>query len=261
MVSFFDRNVLEQTSFDSALPTGNATIVHRFDKPGRFSVAMSPDGTKVVNTRTVYVEHPPSPDAAKRAAGQPALAPPRPGQESGPAVAVAFDIGARHLDTAAGPGPEAGGLLVGGYASFTALTGGAHHVLVHRVTPEGEQVPEFDSRRLGRTDTFAFTALRPGTYAITNALTGHEGRLVVTYPEVRPVPYLPPAPVTVTSGSGGFEPNEVRVGTAQGVIFHVEADSRIVVELVEPDDGPVDRVRRPVASRRRRLPPDRGKVR
>jgi hypothetical protein len=237
-----------------------AAVVHRFDRPGRYAVALSADGKRVVSTSTVYVDPPPSHERARQAdAGgegveaqerRPTLEPPRPGADPSMAVHLAVDVSRPEDDRP--DGPKVAGLLVGGYASFTAPTGGGHHVRIHRVGPSGQEELEFDISRLRGADTFACNPLRPGAYAMRDLGTGHEGRLQVSYPVVGRSPYQPGEPAQVTCGGGGFEPAQVVVGPAQGVVFTITGESRIVVELVEPDDGPAAADRRPVARRTRR---------
>jgi hypothetical protein len=266
MKPFVDRATLEQTSFDSALPSGTAAVVHRFQREGRYAVALSPDGKQVVETRTIYVEHPRADAAAARAEGAKprdiVLEPPRPFPEH-PQLPQAIELDVSRSATLAGAAaadadqiatPQVAGLVTGGYASFTAPTGGAHHVVITRIGADGEQEKEFDSTRLGATDAFAITLFRPGTYAMRNAVGGREGRLVVHYPQIGRTAYRPAEPVTVAVHERGFEPGELTIGPGQGVIFQVAAESRITVELLEPDDGPGDAGRKTSLATRRVRP-------
>src|SRR5215216_3077494 len=62
-----------------------AVIVHRFDRPGRYAMALSPDGEQVVETRTIFVgEQPDEPTAAKDAPRARRLEPPRPDRGGAP---------------------------------------------------------------------------------------------------------------------------------------------------------------------------------
>jgi hypothetical protein len=36
----------------------------------------------------------------------------------------------------------------------------------------------------------------------------------------------------------GFDPELLKIGPAQGLIFRFEAAARLAMELLEPDDGP-----------------------
>jgi hypothetical protein len=257
MRPFADRALLEQTTFDSATPSGTALVMHRFAQPGRYALALSPDGETVVETRTIFVGDE-EPDGTAERSGRRAseLRPPRPAATGSPlpqAIAVDLRPIPHHVSAAAPPVP--GTVSEGGYASFTAPAGQAHRVVVSRVGSAGLEGTEFDSARLAESDVFAVTILRPGTYRIANRIGGHEGKLVVTYPVVGRAPYRPPEPVTIHSREGHFEPDSVTIGPGQGVIFQVVAESHIVVELVEPDDGPGDAPgRRPPLARRRLRP-------
>jgi hypothetical protein len=141
----------------------------------------------------------------------------------------------------AAPGTVAGQrhskLDAGGFASFTsAHARSASSVIVaHK---RGAKDPEFDSRRLGEPDIFALTLVRPGLYVVRNTLAKAEGRIVVAYPLVGERPYRPPDPVDVLCTKKGFEPERLEIQSAQGIIFRFETAAHVVVELLEPDDGP-----------------------
>ena len=78
----------------------------------------------------------------------------------------------------------------------------------------------------------------------------------VTYPVVGPTPYRPPAPVTVERDAEGFSTEALTLGPVQGVVFRVAVESRLLIDLVEPDDGPSD-TERPLARWTKPLPTER----
>ena len=251
MKASINRALLEQTSFDSARPSGTAIVVHRFPDEGRFAVALRGDDDGE-ETRTILVEpvRGPTGGGAGGAGG------------SAFPEGVLVDTASRRPVAGRPTRPQPPDLLsvgAGGYASFTAPPGQGRRVVVTRISPAGEREDEvFDSSRLRATDAFAVTLLRPGTYVMRNTLGRGEGKVVVTYPEVGRAPYRPAEPVTVTCDDSGFSPDAVTVGPGQGIIFAAGAECRITVELVGPDDGPGGErpPRRPVARRRLR-PQDR----
>jgi plastocyanin len=251
MKASINRAALEQTSFDSALPSGAAAVVHRFEQEGRYSVALVAEGDEVVDTRTIFVE--PSRRSAEKDA---VLEPPRPGPERASAPdSVVIDVGVRPRVAGRAAVPEQPpvvALSAGGYASFTAPSGRSHRVVVTRIGTSREQETEFDSTRLRASDVFAVTLLRPGAYIMKNAIGGHGGRVVVTYPKVGRGPYRPAEALVVDCDENGFRPDAVTIGPAQGIVFKPTAECRITVELVEPDDGPpgTREQRRPPLARR-----------
>jgi hypothetical protein len=84
------------------------------------------------------------------------------------------------------------------------------------------------------------TLVRPGLYAVRNTLAKAkaEGRIVVTYPVVGERPYRPADPVDVVCTKKGFDPERLEIGPAQGIIFRFQTAAHLLVELLEPDDGP-----------------------
>jgi hypothetical protein len=107
---------------------------------------------------------------------------------------------------------------------------------------------DLDTRRLGPRSLFAVTLVRPGRYRLVNALTGSEADVVVTYPKVGRTPYRPPAPLEIRCTAEGFGASRFTVSPAQGIIFRLATESRIQLDLVEPDDGPGGERPRPKAS-------------
>ena len=95
---------------------------------------------------------------------------------------------------------------------------------------------------------FAVTLVRPGRYRLTNTISGAEAAVVVTYPKVGKTPYRPPEPLEIDCGAKGFGASKFTISPAQGIIFRLSTESRIQLELVEPDDGPKQRGSQPKAS-------------
>jgi hypothetical protein len=220
MSARFNSLFLSQTTFDSASPLGSAVVVHRFDDEGEYDVELGRED-EMTDRVALTVAPRAKKEANKDMASQPS--------------SVRIDI------AGAAPGKVAGQrhnrLDAGGYASFTsAHARSSGSVIVAR--KRGAKDVEFDSRRLGERDVFALTLVRPGLYAVRNTLGKAEGRIVVTYPVVGERPYRPAEPVDVLCTKKGFDPDRLEIGPAQGIIFRFESAAHLVVELLEPDDGP-----------------------
>ncbi len=216
MSARFNSLFLNQKTFDSASPLGSAVVVHRFDDEGEYDVEFGREGEVPDRVALSVV-----PQGKKAQASQ----------ESSVTIDVA----------GAAPGTIARSrhsrLDVGGFSAFTsAHARSSGSVIVAR--KQGAKGAEFDSRRLGEPDIFAVTLVRPGLYAVRNTLAKTEGRIVVTYPVVGDIPYRPADPVGVVCTKKGFDPERLEIGPAQGIIFRFETAARLVVELLEPDDGP-----------------------
>lgn len=122
---------------------------------------------------------------------------------------------------------------------FVSEGPGGFSVRLDRV---GKKGGSFDSRELGEGDVFIASLLRPGRYRLSDRHHKYEGTIRVSYPEPGKAPYRPKPPVSVRVTAKGFEPAEVAVGPAQGVVLTVESPkSALVVDCVEPDDGPEKR--------------------
>jgi len=241
MQLFVNRSLLEQTSFDSAAPSGLAAVVHRFSDPGPYVLTFLRDEHVIARYPLAVLEEPPKQEARpvqlridldKLRQGVP---------ERPPALLAPTPAGER-------PAPFV--LGVGGYAQFTSSRReGSYAILAERA--EGHAKSEqFDSRRLAAADVFAVTMIRPGTYSLTNTLTGAKGSITVAYPTIGKEPYRPPAPLSVESAGHGFVPATIDLQPAQGIIFRFAVPSRIKIDLVEPNDGPaqvVERQARPAA--------------
>jgi hypothetical protein len=211
----FNSMFLNQTTFDSASPMGSAVVVHRIDEEGEYDVEVGREDE--VPDRVGLSVAP----QGKKASAAPS--------------SVTIDIAGAAPGTIARQRHHQ--LDVGGYASFTsAQARSSGSVIV--VRKRGAKDAEFDSRRLGEPDIFAVTLVRPGLYSARNTLAKAEARIVVTYPVVGERPYRPAEPVDVLCTKKGFGREHVEIGPAQGIIFRFETAARIVVELLEPDDGP-----------------------
>jgi hypothetical protein len=126
----------------------------------------------------------------------------------------------------------------GGVVSFTGAAGIEHTGRIQQVSKAGRASTVWDSTKLVAGDLYALSIARPGTYSMRNSADGAEATVVVTYPVRGNRAYRPAAPVTVRCTERGFEPKEVTLGPLQGLVVQVEAPARVVIDLVEADDGP-----------------------
>ena len=258
-----DRRVLDQTTWDSGLLSGLASIVHRLDSPGDFLLTILRDDQPVLRVPLSVVE----PSSARPLAPKldVDLRSPR-GQVrrlatdlDAPVAAslsgyVTFNgMGERagHLITlersAAQPGEAPGREVPGREIPRPGIPGRGLPV---RGIPGREVVSppapaeRFDSRQLGSADVYAVTLLRPGVYAVTNLLTQATGMITVAYPTMGQTPYRPPAPLEITCSQTALDPADVQLQPAQGIIFRFQVPSRIKIELTQPIDRPDARMRR-----------------
>jgi hypothetical protein len=230
-----NRRVLEQTSFDSATPTGAAVVVHRFDRDGPYELAIMRDD-EVVDRRELRVRaEQPSETSERTAAAAPTIGEP-------PAPALPVDLAALRPGS---PKTAVLQLQAAGYAAFTSSVGEGHRVIITEARGDDRR-QEFDSRRLEADDLFGVTLVRPGTYVATNTITGAQVQLRVAYPQIGSVPYRPPEPITLEAGADEFATDTVDLAPAQGVIFQIRGQAHIQIQLLEPDDGPAaDEARQP----------------
>lgn len=120
---------------------------------------------------------------------------------------------------------------------------GGFHVLLDKLGVdkdyEGKPLRVFDSRTLQQGDVFIVSLLRPGRYKVTDRLGKGRGQMKVAYPTSEKQPYAPPPPEGISVTEEGFNPTELGIRAAQGVVFTIQAaKASLTVNLVEPDEGP-----------------------
>jgi len=217
--------LLEQTSFDSAAPSGTAAVVHKFDEPGEYQVVfLQEDATIGRSFLTIAAEVP----------------------QGTVLDSVTFDL--KKIEYPAvmgGPAVHADPVLLrpSGHVSFTATGKPKTYAVVAEPRNKGKG-GRFDSRRLEQGDVFVVTPLRPGHYRLVNTHGGSDGRIRVLYPVIGDKPYRPPEPLIVEVRDGGFAPNTIELSPAQGIVFQIRCSARIKIDLEKPDDGPPDRAQR-----------------
>jgi hypothetical protein len=227
MTTILDRNFFTQIGLDSGSLTMLGCVMHSFAEPGDYRCVVLLDGA----TQAVfYVTSDPSCPVAGVNIDLAALAGAAPAGTAAPAC-----------DCGTGAAGQGSAFVVHpkGYVAFH-VSGGAGGYVVHaRRAVEDREVLGYETSSLIAGDIFSAVLARPGRYSIRN--TRGEGRAEVTvaYPGTGRVPYTPPAPEVVEVGAG-FEPRAIAVRPLQGINFTIHNDARIVIELLEPDDGPPD---------------------
>jgi len=212
----FDRNFFTQIGRDSGALTMLSTVVHSFGEPGEYR-AVASDGD---SRATFYIS-----------------------VDKSCAVAAA-QIDLANLTTpvadvtcCTGQGAPRFVVHPKGYAVFHVSGGSGGYWVTARRADEDPNIEPYDTRELRDGDFFSAILLRPGTYSIKNTLSDAEARATVSYPSTGPAPYQPPEP-QVIDVTAAIEPAEIELRPMQGLNFHVHASARIVIELMEPDDGP-----------------------
>lgn len=218
-----NRNFLEQTSFDSGMPSGLGIVIHKFEAPGEYEISLVQEDRVVERVPLVVAGE--SGDESRLAMWQ-GEAPQH----------VSIEMGQAELQRPTTEVLRPYIVRAGGYMSFTTISHENAAAIVARSRSEREEL--FDSRRLNTGDMFAVTLVRPGRYALRNTETDARGQITVAYPTVGDEPYRPPGPVAVECTEQGFSTSEIDLMPAQGIIFRIHTASRIQIDLEEPDDGP-----------------------
>lgn len=216
-----DPNLFAQTGLDSGALTMLGAVVHRFEEPGdyRGTVRLG-DEVERVFYLTVDKDSP----VAAADIDLARLARSAPNQTD-----FYEDCGTDEAWFSVNPR---------GYALFRVSEGKGGYSVTLRRADQDERTPVFTSLVLGDGALFSARVLRPGRYSVTNAAGRTRAVLVVAYPPKPFSGYRPPEPLRVAVTEEGFEPERIEAKPAQGLIFECKTPSRIVIELVEPDDGP-----------------------
>ena len=239
--TFVNHHLFAQTGADSGSLTMLGAVIHRFPEPGEYlGVAEREQEIRSFRLRI---------------------------DDASPAMQVDVDLAT--LEPASLRNSDCGcrqeqavpdRLFVvnpGGYVVFHVSRGpGGYAVRMGRLTEP--EMPVFDSAELEGDDLFAVTLIRPGTYSVRNLATKARGEIVVAYPRVGKEAHRPPEPVEITCTERTLRPAKINIQPAQGQVYRFRTPSRIMIELVNPDDGPkgggptAGWRRRPTASRRGR---------
>lgn len=224
----FDPHLFTQIGLDSASLTMLGTVVHQFSEPGVYRCVVH-DGPVAKATFTVSSD--------KNSSNAQAVVDLQ-GLVSDSSHSSDCGCGGSGATRDGAICPSTFTVNPRGYAVFRVGKGkGQYYVHARRVDAPADD-KGYETRVLVDGDSFSAVVLRPGMYDVANSVTGAKGRLVVTYPKVGERKYRPGAPVRVKCGKT-FEPADVTIGPAQGLIFEAQTSSRITITLSKPDDGPL----------------------
>lgn len=123
-----------------------------------------------------------------------------------------------------------------GYVLFYASRGRGYSALV----AEGDQrEPAFDSSRLRAGDLFALSLLEPTTYSAIDRIGDGKADLTVKRDPKRTRNLKNLEPIYVEVKQGTMDPREIELASAQGIVFRIDTDARIVVQKTgkAPDDA------------------------
>lgn len=197
---------LTRTRFDSASLASLASIAHPAPGPGRWRLETYGPKDRAARSIDILVRDGGLPRIAVDLAE--ATAPP-PG---------CCDLGARPLAPNGMLNLTLESARDGGYALLYAASGGA---------------PVWDSRRLTPGDLYACMPLRPGLYGVANSIAPARSSVLVAWPGARPV--SGPAPLTVGQA---IAPAELRIYPGQVLVFAIEIEARLTLDLETQVDGP-----------------------
>ena len=126
-----------------------------------------------------------------------------------------------------------------GYVLFYASRGRGYSALV----AEGDQrEPAFDSSRLRAGDLFALSLLEPTTYSAIDRIGGGKAILTVKRDPKRTRNLKNLEPIYVDVKQGTMQPHEIELASAQGIVFRIGTDSRIVVQKTGKTPDEAERV-------------------
>jgi len=220
--------VLTQTNYDSGSLGGLASVVHPVTEAGQHPLTILQTDKAVQSLVLTVQSIPKDTGAVKDAAAA--------------NVPAALQIDLSAIVNAPGQlSAKLSELVVAasGYTMFHAPAGTSGFAAQLHASGATDQPPVFDSRQLGNGDIFATTMFRPGRYTVTNKVNNAQAQLRVSYPVISSTPYSPPEAFEVQLDQNGFQPNDIQLKPAQGIVFHISNTlARITIDLVEPDDGP-----------------------
>ncbi|HAX79769.1 MAG TPA: hypothetical protein DCY88_29015 [Cyanobacteria bacterium UBA11372] len=205
MKVLFNRQLITQTLFDSGALSALGSIIHNFSEPGEYY------GTILRETQT---------EGSFRLTVD----------ENSPTMQVKIDLAKLTPESQFVINPK-------GYTVFYVSSGaGGYAVVASKINPESASIL-FDSRELKEGDLLAVTLIRPGTYSVTNVNNGTKGEIVVSLPAREATTFRPSGTVSIECTENGFVPDKIAIESTQGQIYSFRTPSRILIELVTPDDS------------------------
>jgi len=134
-------------------------------------------------------------------------------------------------------------VITGGYMVFYVSQGAGNFQVDVDYVPHdgGERMSYYKNGELRPGCFFIVTLLRPGHYQMRDMVYGGSGDIAVAYPPKPEGEYTAPEPVQVSVMPGEFDTPSLQLQPTQSIVFDVRSDrASLVVELLEPDDGPGD---------------------
>jgi hypothetical protein len=224
--------IFNARSFDSGSLTQMLSVVHQFERPGRYEAVVRRGGVAVGRTEFEV-------------------------SDDGGEMQLTIDLASvGRRSTVREPDCECDAVSARnstpvvstkGYVLFTVLSGdGGFSVVVVGKKEKGD--PAFDSERLKKGDLFALTLLEPAAYSVVNKCGSAKGEIEVSFrPEdARRLRDLDT--VFVGAGKDRFDPARISLTSTQGLVFRVQDVARIVIERGAPShsddkDAPYGSVR------------------
>lgn len=244
---------LTQTNFDSGSLGGLASVAHPVTEAGQHPLTIL-QADKAVQSLMLTVQSVAKDSSAAATAASTVK------DAAAANIPAALQIDLSAIVNAAGQlSSKLSELVVAasGYTLFHAPAGTSGFAAQLHAPGAADKPPVFDSRQLGNGDVFATAVFRPGRYSVTNKINNAQAQLRVSYPVISSTPYSPPDAFEVQLGQNGFQPNDIELKPAQGVVFHINnTQARIVIDLVEPDDEPAQKQAQPSLT----APPAAGRV-
>jgi hypothetical protein len=204
-----------------------ATLFHRFAEPGDYTVfARQPGGEAQQLAVRVLAD--------------------------GGALSLNIDLASQEsAPPGCCPDDNAIQLQKGGVLGLYVSEGSAAYTISIQAMGAKEKHGLLESQKmLPKGDLFAVTLVRPGDYKGTNSLNQAQMWARVQMPPVPESPpgnraeaarrpksdYSPAEATLVHVGASGFEPKETRIFAGQTLVFLLDADASLVVELESVDD-------------------------
>jgi hypothetical protein len=207
-----NRQLFTQRVFDSGSLGVLASVIHQFERPGRYEMTVFHAGSPSGNISFIV-----DPESATRQLSIDLAGVERQTRDAGDCC-----------DSKSEP------LVVSpqGYVLFYATRGTDFSV---RVRIGEEKNPVFDSEKLGKGDLFALSLMEPTKYSVIDRIGGARGQITVGFSAAHAKRLKSLGPVYVEAKGKAIDPATINLVSTQGLVFRIHQRSRIVVEkLGEP---------------------------
>ncbi len=224
MKAIINPFVFSQVNLDSASLTMLTSVVHKIAESGNYDGIIH-RGTDIVGLFRLAASNLPSEKCAVETRNQVNI------------DLKSLDLPAEdHIDSQS---KNCFQVRTGGYVVFHLSNGaGGYSVELTKTGTESKGKLVFDSRKLGESDYFVATPLRPGTYSILNVETKVKAELVVAYPEIGKIPKQHQTTKAECS-QNAITPEKIKINPTESLMFSFKVPSRIKIELEKPEDRPI----------------------